>query len=315
MQHLIERAVAALNGVIGDTLAEQQSPLALKMALVGDGGAAACDDDGALVGDSEAAGRERLCLFVHGNCDCDRTWWQRDVAYGARLREELGVAPLYLRYNSGLHISTNGQQLSALLEAVARSHGALSELTLVGHSMGGLVIRSACYYATLHGLTWVERVRRVVFLGVPHDGAHLERLGRLATLVLSLVPNLTTRVIALSGERRSAGIKDLRHGYLLDEEWAGGGDERLLPSARQHVPLLDGVDYYAGLATLGADEAHWLARLFGDGAVHPASARGDRWLGRGLELPSDNVRVFPKTSHLGLVYSEPVYEQLRSWMS
>ena len=308
-----QRAIAALNGVVGDTLAERQSSLALKMALLAHDGACVVDEVSDRVALGDIAAARSACVFLHGNCDSERTWWRSDYSYGAGLRDDLGFAPLYLRYNSGLHVSQCGRVLATLLDRMVAAHGGLDELVLVGHSMGGLVIRSACYYGAEANAPWVDRVRRVVFLGVPHDGAHLERVGRLTTMVLSLVPNLTTRLIAGIGEMRSAGIKDLRHGYLLDEEWADGA-ERLLPTARRDVPPLPGVDYFIGAGTLADDPEHWSARAFGDGMVHPASAVGERWAGRGLDVPTENVRVFPGTSHMGLVHSQAVYEQLLDWL-
>ena len=36
--------------------------------------------------------------------------------YGARLARDLGVTPVYVRYNTGRHISENGRSLAELLE-------------------------------------------------------------------------------------------------------------------------------------------------------------------------------------------------------
>ena len=323
-----QRALAVLNGVVGDRLAAHGSALATPMALYehagqcllvepDDGAFPTSDQDAERVASSSVAGASRVCLFVHGSCDNERTWQHRDAGYGAGLREALGLVPLYLRYNSGLHISENGRALAALLSRLVVAQGALQELVLVGHSMGGLVIRSACHYGASDpaGAPWLACLRRVALLGVPHDGAHLERIGRLATGVMARVPDLTTRLIAHLGEFRSAGIKDLRHGYLVQEEWTGGGADRLLPTARRDLPLLAGVDYFVAMATLARDPAHWSARAFGDGLVHPASAAGERWVGQGLGLPADQLRVFPNTSHLGLVRSPAVYEALRQWLA
>jgi triacylglycerol esterase/lipase EstA (alpha/beta hydrolase family) len=61
-----------------------------------------------------------------------------------------GFTPVYLRYNTGLHISHNGQTLAELLNRLhvlwpAAAEEPLKETVLVGHSMGGLVAR-ACHY-------------------------------------------------------------------------------------------------------------------------------------------------------------------------
>ena len=60
---------------------------------------------------------------------------------------------LYLRYNTGRHVSENGRDWRTLLDAArARWPVEVHEIALIGHSMGGLVARSACHYA-------VERLR------------------------------------------------------------------------------------------------------------------------------------------------------------
>ncbi len=52
----------------------------------------------------------------------------------------------------------------------------LEEIALVGHSMGGLVARSACHLGAVRGDRWTRLVRQTVTLGSPHMGAPLEQL-------------------------------------------------------------------------------------------------------------------------------------------
>ena len=131
---------------------------------------------------------------------------------------DLGFTPVYLHYNSGLHVSTNGRALAQQLERlVAQWPRPLERLVLLGHSMGGLLARSALYYGTQAGHRWPARLDDLVFLGTPHHGAPLERAGHWVDLVLGATPYAAP--FARLGQVRSAGITDLRHGNLMDGDW------------------------------------------------------------------------------------------------
>ena len=92
-----------------------------------------------------------LVVFLHGLMETERGWRLGGrEPYGARLRREPGLTPVYVRYNSGRHISENGRSLADLLErVVAEWPVEVEEVALVGHSMGGLVARSACHLGAL----------------------------------------------------------------------------------------------------------------------------------------------------------------------
>src|SRR4051812_38159251 len=161
-------ALGALNGAIGDRLAQSGNPFALDMTLRGGGDT------------------PRIAVFVHGLGETDDAWalFGRRT-YGAQLEEELGYTPLYLRYNTGLHISENGRRLARLLEETVESWPVpVEEIALVGHSMGGLVARSACHY----GGEWTRLVRHVFCLGGPHLGAPLQKAANAAAHALPRPP-------------------------------------------------------------------------------------------------------------------------------
>ena len=148
--------------------------------------------------------------------------------------EELGCTPLYLRYNTGRHISTNGQEFAQLLEQLCEAWPVpVESLSLIGHSMGGLVIRSASWYAQQAQSTWLQHLQRVVCLGTPHHGSPVERAGHALDRAMQRIPY--TEPLAL-GRRRSAGIKDLRHGDLLDEDWQGHHPDRHRPDTAGWFP-------------------------------------------------------------------------------
>src|SRR5262249_19227833 len=120
----------------------------------------------------------KLVVLVHGSCMTDAQFTRGGHDHGAALARDLGYTPLYLRYNTGRQISTNGHASAAILEQLITSWPvAVDELVLIGHSMGGLVVRSARHVAALHEHTWQNRLRALITLGTPHHGAPLERGG------------------------------------------------------------------------------------------------------------------------------------------
>jgi pimeloyl-ACP methyl ester carboxylesterase len=219
---------------------------------------------------------------------------------------------VYLRYNSGLHVSQNGHRLAELLERlVAAWPVAITELALVGHSMGGLVVRSACAEGERRGLSWVPLVRHCVYLGTPHDGAPLERgVGRGAR-ALRRLPE--TRALASMVEVRSAGIKDLRYGYLREEDWLGhdpdaGGD------TGADIPLLASARHHALAATVGATPGHLASLLLGDLFVLHGSAAGHGRRGVPLPLGEVDRQHLGGLHHFALLDHPLVYARLRSWL-
>ena len=175
---------SALNGAFGDHLAASNSVLAVRMAIYVEGAAVALDT-AALRAAFPTAGK-RLCVFIHGlGCD-EHSWQARDRAdppathFGRQLHADFAFTPLYLRYNSGLPIASNGAQLAALLEdLLAAWPEPAGELLIVAHSMGGLVALSACEHAAAAGMHWPQATRMLICLGSPNLGSPVERLGHL----------------------------------------------------------------------------------------------------------------------------------------
>ena len=210
--------LAAINGVYGDYLARTGNPLAIPMSVRHRGQPLDLADPG---GSLRAAGGPaptgRLLVLVHGLCMNDLQWRRDGHDHGAALADALGCTPLYLRYNSGLRVADNGTEFAETLESlVAAWPCPVEELTILGHSMGGLVARSACLAGAERRHRWPGSLRRLVFLGTPHHGAPLERGGHGLDYLLGLSPYSApfTRL----GKSRSAGIQDLRHGTIT----AGG---------------------------------------------------------------------------------------------
>lgn len=286
---------SALNGAFGDHLAATGNPLAMRMELRAEDGTPVASASAVLALPADAGGR--ICIFLHGlGCD-DRPWRGRgaeagDEHFGARLRAELGLTPLYLRYNTGLPIARNAHEFAGVLERLAAAHPG-RELVLVGHSMGGLVSRSACRLASAAGMGWVARVRMVICLGSPHRGAPLEKAGAALAAALGLHP--ATVPLGEIADTRSAGVRDLRHGLVADD------------AAAWSLPA--GISCRLVAATLHRDTDHPLARVLGDGLVTPASATPPALSGdvRAVRLGG--------MGHMRLMNEPRVYRQIREWLT
>lgn len=240
-------------------------------------------------------------LFVHGLCLNEGHWIQDGHNQGEALATELGYTTLYLRYNTGLPIANNGQELAGLLENLLRNWPVeVSDLAIVGHSMGGLLSRSACHEGSIAGHDWLQRLRSLVFIGSPHHGAPLERGGSWMDAVMELSPYMApfTRI----GKARSAGINDLQHGSITDRR-------------QDFIPLPGGVDCYAMAATLGKKRSRLAERLLGDGLVPLDSALGkSRNPESTLAIPTNRQWVGFETGHMALLGSPGVYKQMRGWL-
>ena len=300
-------AMAVLNGVIGDHLAQSANPLAIEMRLCRDGQALDVNSQALRSALPDLNGK--ILVLVHGLCSNDHFWLRGGHDYGRDLARDLGYTPLYLHYNTGRHISDNGRELSDLLtELVLAWPVPVDELVLIGHSMGGLVARSACHYGEQSpDVAWRSKLSRLVCLGTPHHGAPLERGGNWLQLLLG-VSRYSAPLVRLA-KIRSAGITDLRYGTVLD-----GAHDRFEPlgDCRQPVGLPEGVACYAVAATLSPEG---VTRPRGDGLVPVASALGHHTDSQlALGFPVEHQHVVTTTGHLDLVGSDEVYRTLTGWL-
>lgn len=310
-------ALGAVNGVGGDRLAREHPDLALELTIRRRGRDVATDARGLARAFPDATGR--LAVFVHGLCETDDAWrlWPPGAArsqptYGARLREELGYTPVYVRYNTGLHVSDNGRRLASVLDRVCAGWPTeVEQVALIGHSMGGLVARSACHYGERGGHRWTGRARHVVCLGTPHLGAPLERAANVAGWALNRFPE--TRPFGdLFVNGRSAGIKDLRFGSCVEEDWRDCDPDEFLRDRCREVPFLPSATYCFVGATVTA-RPEGIGGLVGDLLVHYQSASGK---GRRRRIPFevDNGRHLGGVHHLELLNHPAVYDQIRAWL-
>ena len=307
--------LAALNGLVGDRLERERSPLQEPISIRVDGLPVALERDELAAAYPDAT--PRLVVFVHGLMGNEVGWRlgrrQGREPYGTRLARELGCTPVYVRYNSGRHISENGRSLADLLEAlVAAWPVEVAEVALVGHSMGGLVARSACHRAATDGAAWVRRVRHVISLGSPHLGAPLEQAAHVASYAFGKLPE--TRMISTFLRRRSSGIRDLRRGSLVDEDWRDRDPEALRAAACEEVPLLEGATHCFVSATVTRSPRHPVGRVVGDALVLQPSATG-RSRTRKLGFEDEYGLHLGATNHIALLNHPAVYEKLREWLA
>ena len=308
-----EALIAALNGVLGDHLAKTGNPLAKTMALRRDGRAIPADraDLAAALPEAEAG----VVVFIHGLCMGDLQWTHGGRDRAGDLARELRLTPLWLDYPTGLHIAANGRALAERLEALVDLWPRpLERLVLVGHSMGGLVARSAVHQGEAAGHRWPRLVGDLVFLGTPHHGAPLEKAGHWVDVVLGATPYAAP--FARLGRVRSAGIGDLRHGRILDDDPVHRRRAGLFGDTRAPVPLPAGVTCWAIAATAGRGDGDPTDVILGDGLVPLDSALGrHRDPARRLDFDDDHQRVFRGIGHLDLIWSDEVYDQLGLWLA
>ena len=307
------RAVAALNGVFGDHLEATGNPLATPMTLRTMQQSLELNPAALQAALPQAS--PHIIVLVHGLTLSELSWNRNGgPCIGSQLQADLGYTPLYLRYNTGRHISTNGQEFAQVLQDLHASWPVpVESISLVGHSMGGLVIRSACWYAQSNQDEWLQQLQRVVCLGTPHHGSPLEKAGHAFETAMKKLPHAEPM---LFGKLRSVGIKDLRHGSLLDEDWQGHHPDSPRPDSRKVVPLVPGVEYFFAAASLGRHQNDPLGHLLGDLLVRADSAVGlHKDDLRKLKIKAENCQVFHEKNHFDLLDDKRVHAQLLDWFS
>jgi pimeloyl-ACP methyl ester carboxylesterase len=307
-----EAVLAGLNGVLGDHLEHSANPLAIPMRFRRDRVVLELKRGALAAAIPRATGK--VLVLVHGLCMNDLLWRRNGHDHGAALAGDAGFTPVYLHYNSGLHVSTNGRAFADQIEALLLAWPVpVDELVILGHSMGGLVARSACHYAALARRAWLPRLRKVIFLGTPHHGAPLERGGNWIDAVLDASPYTTA--FARLGKIRSAGITDLRHGSMVDEEWDHQdrfARSRAKPPA---LPLPGHVECYTIAASIAKKSGGLAGQLLGDGLVPLASALGKhKDASRQLAFPKDRQWIGYGMHHLDLLDRKEVYARIRRWL-
>ena len=295
-----EAVASAMNGVLGDHFDNGENPLAINMSFRINGISL---DKKQLLELFENA-TNSVTIVMHGLCMNDLQWTRENHNHGKSLAEDLGHTIVYLHYNSGLHISKNGRQLSQLLNDIPYKNEL--SIKILGHSMGGLVARSACYYAQQENHKWLTDLDSMVFLGTPHHGAALAKGGHWVDILLEISPY--SAPFAKITKVRSNGLTDLRHGYIVDEDW-------LHPDERKMIALPENINCYAVATTKSNSESSKLSHhIVGDGLVGVNSALG-KHDDLNLDIPKDNQWVGRNIGHMQLLSDKNVYEVVKKWMT
>lgn len=279
-----------LNGFIGDKLAVKKDSWTIRMAFRVNGEDVEVKDL-----DKKHIGKNAI-VFVHGLMADEKIW-----KHFLKIEKDLSV--FYVRYNTGLHISENGRELARLLEEL-QTRMKIKKLFLAGHSMGGLVIRSACYYGQKEKYNWVDHVRSVFLIAVPNAGAALEKISHFTSGILSRFARWHFGLIGNILEQRSNGIKDLRLGFMIDEDW-----KNPVGGARLSVPPLPKADYHILIGHLSGNEKSLIAQYFGDGLVTHKSAVGVTL------FKVSNIHVFPRTGHNSILASPKLFKYVKKGVS
>ena len=304
---------SVINGVIGDRLAASGNTLAIQAHLRASGEHPSTLPK--IIGTASnavvaTAAKVRWIVMVHGLCMNDWQWTRDGHNHGEQLAQLMNAQVYYFVYNSGESITKNGEALARSLQNLLIEYPALKpEITLICHSMGGLVSRRACQFAEQFSMPWFTCIKAIVFLGTPHQGALLERAGQWVDRALGFSPY--SAPFARLSKVRSVGINDLCNG--IPNSPVDALPSRIacyaVAASKEKCPS-------PGVATpLKRAPARVIARLHGDGLVTVASALGDhKQLSKSLAIAPANRLVCYETDHFDLLSSKLVFKQLEKWL-
>lgn len=302
---------SAINGVVGDYLEEKDNPLKITMQFKYQGKPLSIDSKS--IEQSIPNVNGNILLMIHGSSMNDIQWTRKAHNHGEELAKDLQKTSIYLHYNSGRHISTNGQEFNELLEDLVKIWPVpIEKINIIAHSMGGLVTRSALYYSQQKQNTWSKHLKKIVFLGTPHHGAALERAGNYFQAILKNIHY--TNPLANLGNIRSAGVTDLRFGNLIDEDWQDDDRFKAHKDKRKHIPLPEQVECYSIAADNGKVEDTSMG-LFDDGLVDIKSAMGQhKNPDKSLNFKKENTLIVYQNNHWDLLNNSKVYTQIKEWL-
>jgi pimeloyl-ACP methyl ester carboxylesterase len=307
-----EIILSVLNGVIGDYLEEKENPLKITMQFRYQSKTLAIDPKSIKAAYPKVNGK--ILLMIHGSCMNDLQWTRKDHNHGKIIATELNKTPIYLKYNSGLHISSNGKNLNNLLEELVKNWPVpIEELVIIAHSMGGLVSRSALYYGEKNQKKWTKHVKKIVFLGTPHHGSYVERTGNYLDLILESIHY--AKPFARLGKIRSAGVTDLRYGNLIDEDWKDDNRFEIKNDKRRNIQLSKQIEFYTIAAVIGNETTSLSTQILGDTLVDVKSALGQhKNPDKNLNFKKENIWISYDSNHLDLLNNPKILDKLKVWL-
>ncbi|MGK0448767.1 MAG: pimeloyl-ACP methyl ester carboxylesterase [Polaribacter sp.] len=307
-----EIILSVLNGVIGDYLEEKENPLKITMQFRYQSKTLAIDPKSIKAAYPKVNGK--ILLMIHGSCMNDLQWTRKDHNHGKIIATELNKTPIYLKYNSGLHISSNGKNLNNLLEELVKNWPVpIEEIVIIAHSMGGLVSRSALYYGEKNQKKWTKHVKKIVFLGTPHHGSYVERTGNYLDLILESIHY--AKPFARLGKIRSAGVTDLRYGNLIDEDWKDDNRFEIKNDKRRNIQLSKQIEFYTIAAVIGNETTSLSTQILGDTLVDVKSALGQhKNPDKNLNFKKENIWISYDSNHLDLISNPKILNKIKVWL-
>lgn len=303
-----EKLQATLNGVVGDYLKKSKNALAIPMQFRVQNNTIPLTAKG--IEESYSNLNGEILIMVHGSCLNDAQWTRKNHNHGEELAKNLNKTLIYLYYNSGQHVSTNGKEFNNKIEELITNWPVpVKEIIIVSHSMGGLVSRSAVHYGQQKPTNWTKLLKKIVFLGTPHHGAPLENAGNYFETILGVLPY--TKPFARLGKIRSAGVTDLRYGNIIDDDWKNYNRFKLTGDKRLNVPLPKSIISYAIAASLSKETDS--SRLKGDSLVNIDSALGKHRTESKI-LNFNYSWITYETNHMDLLSKPEVYDKLKDWL-
>jgi hypothetical protein len=298
---------AIVNGLWGDALGRHEERLGITMGVRDAAGTPVSPDRDLAAAFPTASAH--LVVLVHGLVKTERCWRGAEGHGGiyAALEDHPGLTPVAVRYNSGLRVSQNGEKLASLLEEVVSAWPVpVRSIALVGHSMGGLVVRSACALARAAGHRWIDGVHSVVAIATPHRGAPLEKAVNLAAWCLGVAPETRPLGDFLNG--RSVGIKDLRFGAIAEEDWSQHDPDALLANTVADHPLLPGIDHHFITSVVTSRPSHPIGMALGDLLVRAVSGSGGR------RADTADVVLLGGLNHFEVLHQSEVIDRVMGWV-
>lgn len=284
--------LSIMNGVIGDHLEQTDNPLTLNMSWQHQGQQVTPLQAAEICNRTEG----KVLFLIHGLCMNDQQWTHHGHNHGQALASDNNITTIYLRYNSGLAVYQNGQQLAPMMAEFVQALAGNQAIDVLCHSMGGLVLRSAMHVASLASERWLENINKVIFLGTPHQGAVLEKTGNLIDYLISINPY--SAPFAKLGHTRSHGIKNLRHGTVTKDH--------------QIIQLPEHIKCHAFAASNAQDDANILHKKWiGDGLVTVHSALGHHKNPEHvIYFPQQHQMLFKNINHMTLLSDRRVFDRI-----
>ena len=316
-------AIAALTTAFGDNLKRAGSSLAPEMNLKVDGQTVVPLPDEIAAAYPNAT--SSIVVSIHGLGGTEYVWSPKpdsdddlvDVppTFGQQLSDDYGFTPVFVRYNTGANIHENGTDFALLMQLLYDNWPVpVENIVLIGHSMGGLVVRSACAQVEAAASApledpWTSKVSQIFYVGSPHRGAPLERVSNQAIELVGKFKRSAPLVPLLN--RRSAGIKDLRFGTLLAEELGDGADDpdsnhRALVDHQQIEPLAT-AEHHLIVGTKLAQSKGKAAALVGDTIVPVASASSSADDVNRTDFPDGHLHFVEGVAHIPMVVDQRIF--------